>query len=435
MTIIFPIVVIAWVNAWIGLVIVILCFCQVYYLLWASHKVDIYRQKSREVYRKNSGVMSDIISNIQVVKSAAQEDSSVERVAVGAEVEATLFTKRYLAQAKMSAGREALTVLTFAIVLMMTVTFSQQSSLGLAGAVLIVTYVSTILMGIYALNDDLDAHDDFIDKILPAISLFEHQNTVEDPPDPEDFAKPLGSIRFDRVNFSYTGQPSPVLKDFSLKIQPQQKVGVVGLSGAGKSTLTKLLLRFNDVTDGAVLVDNHDVRSVRQADLRRNIAYVPQEPLLFHASIRENVAVSKNNASDEEIYQALKTAYALSFVEELPDGILSIVGERGVKLSGGQKQRIAIARVVLREAPIMILDESTSALDSESEAIIKSSFKEVLHNKMAIVVAHRLSTLSDMDRIIVIDNGQIVEDGTHSSLLESNGRYADLWRRQLLGNN
>ncbi len=215
-----------------------------------------------------------------------------------------------------------------------------------------------------------------------------------------------------------------------MKIPRGQKLGVVGVSGAGKSTLAKLILRFEDITNGSVTIDGVDVRSVAQSDLHRQIAYVPQEPLLLHNSILNNVTLSDPDASEEEVIRALKRAHAMEFVEKLPAGLDSIVGERGVKLSGGQKQRVAIARALLQNAPIIVLDEATSALDSESEQIIKDSFRDILRGKTAVVVAHRLSTLSDMDRIIVIDNGKIIEDGTHDELLENGKLYAKLWRKQ-----
>jgi ATP-binding cassette subfamily B protein len=307
-----------------------------------------------------------------------------------------------------------------------------QGAIDLTAAVLVVTYAATILTGVYALSDDLDEHDDIVDRIIPAFEILERQNLINDPVQPKPFNGQRGVIEFKNVSFSYEqGQKHrSVLKDFSILIPDGQKVGVVGMSGAGKSTLTKLLLRFNDVNSGQVLINNVDVRELLQTEVRKHIAYVPQEPFLFHASIKDNVMLSKPDASDSEIRQALKTAHALEFTKDLPAGLGSIVGERGVKLSGGQKQRVAIARAVLQHAPIIILDEATSALDSESEQIIKQSFTEVLKGKTAIVVAHRLSTLSEMDRIIVLDKGKLVEDGTHDELLARHGLYAKLWRRQ-----
>ena len=267
---------------------------------------------------------------------------------------------------------------------------------------------------------------------MPAIELFNRKNKVDDPKKPHKFQENKNGIAFKNVNFSYAGGNSgqKVFDNFSLKIPHGQKLGIVGVSGAGKSTITKLLLRFDDVDSGSVSVNGVDVRELKQDDLRRHIALVPQEPMLFHTTIKDNVVVARPGADDKAIEKALKTAHALSFVNKLPDGINSIVGERGVKLSGGQKQRIAIARAVLQDAPIIVLDEATSALDSESEQIIKDAFSDILHGKTAIVTAHRLSTLSEMDRIIVIDKGKIIEDGTHEQLLQAGGKYAKLWRYQ-----
>lgn len=428
--IVFPLVVILWIDIWLGLITLTLSLTQAFYLLWASHMLAPYRTRAREVYKSNSGRMADIVSNILAVKSTAQESVRIEQVRQGSVEEGKVFQQRYTVQSKLIALRELITVVFFLVLLWLTVQRMSGSFIDITGAVLVVTYATTIITAIYTLSEDLDEHDDFIDKIIPAFEILNRKNVVDDPERPKKLNSIKGNIQLNKVSFWYE-KGQPVFKDFSLNIPEGQKIGIVGLSGAGKSTLAKLLLRFNDVSGGEILLDGIDVRSVKQTDLRAQIAYVPQEPLLFHATIKENVLLARPNASDKEVEKALRAAHAWQFITQLPDGIESVVGERGVKLSGGQKQRIAIARAVLRQAPIMILDEATSALDSESEQIIKDSFTEILKGKTSIVIAHRLSTLSDMDRIIIIEKGICIEDGTHAELLAKNGVYTRLWKRQL----
>jgi ABC-type bacteriocin/lantibiotic exporters, contain an N-terminal double-glycine peptidase domain len=221
-----------------------------------------------------------------------------------------------------------------------------------------------------------------------------------------------------------------VFSGLNLRIPGGQQVGVVGLSGAGKSTLASLLMRFDDVDSGSIKIDGIDIRDVRQEELRAQIAYVPQEPLLFHRTIRENLQYFGKDLSEAHMIRAAKAAHAHEFIQRLPEGYDSMVGERGIKLSGGQKQRIVIARAILKNAPIMIFDEATSALDSESEKIIQEALPEILGKRTAIVIAHRLSTVAGLDRIIVMHGGRIVEDGTHEELLKLKGRYYSLWQKQ-----
>lgn len=432
LNIMLPLLVTIFFDAYLGTVMLIMVVIQASYSVLSSYAVNDYRARSREIYKKNSGLMSDIVSNILVVKSTAQETNYINRVGEGMDEEVKLFSLRHIKRIKMIIFREAITVIFFLVLLYLTVLRLKGGSINVVGAVLVVTYVITILTGIYNLSDDLDHHDDYVDKIIPAFDILNRNNVVRDIEKPRRLRKLKGDIQFENVSFAYDKQNDyqAVLKNFSLDITRGQKVGVVGLSGAGKSTLTKLLLRFNEVDRGKILVDGVDIRDVKQGDLRSQIAYVPQEPLLFHTSIKENILISKPNASDDEICDALRVAHADKFVKNLPEGICSVVGERGVKLSGGQKQRIAIARAVLQHTPVIILDEATSALDSESEQIIKDSFKDILKGKTAIVIAHRLSTLSEMDRIVVIDSGELVEDGTHDELILKNGIYARLWKRQ-----
>ncbi len=205
----------------------------------------------------------------------------------------------------------------------------------------------------------------------------------------------------------------------------------MGPSGSGKTTLTKLLLRFADVDKGSIKVDGTSISKVTQESLRKSIAYVPQEPMLFHRSLRENIAYGKPDATDDEIRQAAIQANAIDFIDKLPEGFDTIVGERGVKLSGGQRQRIAIARAILKDAPILVLDEATSALDSESEQLIQSALERLMKGRTSIVIAHRLSTIAKLDRIIVLEDGRITEDGAHTDLLKKKGgTYASLWNHQ-----
>lgn len=427
-----PIVVICFVSLQLGLVVLLLSTIQISYLLWASKKIIPYRTEAREVYKQNSGTISDAITNIVAIKATAQEKPISKIVGDNMFKESRLFVKRYKMQAKFAAIREAITVTFFLVLFWMTVNQISKGMIGIAGAVLVITYASTILTGIYEISNSVDEHDDVVDKIIPAFELLKEPNRISDPARPEKLSKVRGALVFKDVSFDYVEADTsiPVFKNLNLKVPAGQRIGIVGLSGAGKSTLAKLLLRFEDVQKGVITVDNVSIKKLRQTDLRRSIAYVPQEPLLFHDTIRENIKLAKLNASDREIAVAAKAAYALPFIENLPKGFDSVVGERGVKLSGGQKQRIAIARAVLQDAPIVLLDEATSALDSESEQIIKESFATILKGRTAIVIAHRLSTIADLDRIVLLHEGRIIEDGNHKSLLKDNGVYAKLWRRQ-----
>ncbi len=243
-----------------------------------------------------------------------------------------------------------------------------------------------------------------------------------------------GEIRFNYVNFSY-GENKQLLQDFNLTIKPGEKVGLVGRSGAGKSTLMNLLLRFYDIDSGEICIDGQNIKTVQQESLRRQIGLVTQDTSLLHRSVRDNIMYGRIEATEEEMFDAARRAQAADFIPQLRDvkgrvGYDAYVGERGVKLSGGQRQRIAIARVMLKDAPILILDEATSALDSEVEMAIQESLSELMENKTVIAIAHRLSTIAAMDRLIVMDKGRIVEQGSHQELLAQNGVYAKLWSHQ-----
>ncbi|GAB5376320.1 MAG: ABC transporter ATP-binding protein [Acuticoccus sp.] len=258
--------------------------------------------------------------------------------------------------------------------------------------------------------------------------------TVLDPPAAPVLAVPRGEIRFENVRFHY-GKAQGVIEDLDLTVRPGEKIGLVGPSGAGKTTLMNLLLRLHDLEGGRILIDGEDIARVQQESLRAAIGVVTQEPALLHRSIRDNIAYGRPDATDAQILEAARRANALSFIEDLSDlsdrhGLDAHVGERGVKLSGGQRQRIAIARVFLKNAPILVLDEATSALDSEVEAAIQESLFALMEGKTVIAIAHRLSTIATLDRLVVLDGGRIVEEGGHVALAEAGGLYARLWSHQ-----
>jgi ATP-binding cassette subfamily B protein len=284
--------------------------------------------------------------------------------------------------------------------------------------------VSNILRSYYQITGDAAETLEIIEQPAGIVDKSNKKLSVKNP-----------SVVFDAISFTHDegeddASQSMLFDQFSLSIKSRQKIGLVGVSGSGKSSLLKLLMRFYDVADGKVLIDGQDVSMVTQESLHQNIAYVPQEPLLFHRTILENISYSRPKATEKEIREAAEQANALEFIEKLPKGFETMVGERGVKLSGGQRQRIAIARAILKDAPILILDEATSALDSESEKLIQDALEKLMKNRTSIVIAHRLSTIANLDRIVLLYDGRIQEDGSHDELLSKKGAYAKLWAHQ-----
>ncbi len=271
-----------------------------------------------------------------------------------------------------------------------------------------------------------------VGKCKQSLSKLIVQRDINDIKDAHDLSVAEGQITFSHMNFCYK-DTDLLFKNTSVTIEAGQKVGLVGYSGSGKSTFVNLILRLYDITNGHIFIDSHDIRTVTQDSLHSNIAMIPQDPSLFHRSLMENIRYGRIEATDDEVIEAAKKAHAHEFIMLLPQGYASPVGERGVKLSGGQRQRIAIARAILKNAPILILDEATSQLDSVTEHVIQDSLWELMQNKTTLIIAHRLSTLLSMDRIMVFDQGKIVEDGTHAVLLAAGGLYKTLWDAQVGG--
>ncbi len=275
---------------------------------------------------------------------------------------------------------------------------------------------------------------DNIGVVQEGMQTISRDYDIKDLPDAKPLAVPKGEIRFDGVRFHY-GKVKSVIENVSLTIKPGEKVGLVGRSGAGKSTLVNVLLRFYDLEGGRIVIDGQDISHVQQDSLRAQIGVVTQDTSLLHRSVRDNILYGRTDASDTEVIAAARKAHAHEFIQGLEDGkgrrgYDAHVGERGVKLSGGQRQRIAIARVLLKNAPILVLDEATSALDSEVEAAIQEQLLNLMTGKTVIAIAHRLSTIAAMDRLVIMDKGRIVEEGTHRELLARGGLYAELWARQ-----
>lgn len=295
------------------------------------------------------------------------------------------------------------------------------------------SYTTTLIMRLFDINNLTRQVEEAFLQSSPMTQILLEDMEIRDKAKAITLDVMKGAIDFKDVSFAYTDSSSGqnVFSKLNLHIKPGEHIGLVGPSGGGKTTLTRLLLRFDDVQDGSILVDGQDIRDVTQASLRDAIGYVPQEPLLFHRSIRENIAYGRIMASNQAVTRAAKLAFAHDFIEKLANKYDTIVGERGVKLSGGQRQRVAIARAVLKNAPILVLDEATSALDSESELLIQDAMFKLMEGKTAVVIAHRLSTIQRLDRIIVMDEGKVVEEGTHQELLrKKQGLYARLWKHQ-----
>ncbi len=298
---------------------------------------------------------------------------------------------------------------------------------------LIFTLTMVLIDQVYFLATELVDFAEDIGMCKQALSVVSSKNEIVDCPNAAPLQVPQGEIMFNKVHFRYK-KASSIFTDKSIVINPGEKVGLVGFSGSGKSTFVNLILRFFDIDSGQILIDGQDIKKVTQESLRSHIAMIPQDPVLFHRTLMENIRYGRIEATDAEVIECSKKAHCHEFIEKLAEGYQALVGERGVKLSGGQRQRIAIARALLKNAPILILDEATSSLDSVTENYIQESLKLLMCARTTIVIAHRLSTLFDMDRILVFCDGSIVEDGTHKELIAiEDGHYAELWNMQAGG--
>lgn len=376
-----------------------------------------------------SGHVADSLMNMDTVRAFGAEEREA------AEHRSRVATSRRLMLRSWDYGNlridtfvAPMSVLTNALGLLLAVTLGGGEH-GVEAVVVAFTYYSNATRIMFEFNQIYRRLESSMTEAAQFTELLMSPPTVLDPPSPEPLAPGAADVRFEAVHFSHAGAER-LFDGLDLVVPGGTKVGLVGRSGGGKTTLTRLLLRMQDIEGGRILIGGQDISRLRQTDLRSLMAYVPQDPAMFHRTLRDNIAFARPEAAEAEIRRAAEAAHVTEFADALPDGFDTLVGERGVKLSGGQRQRVALARAILRDAPILLLDEATSALDSESEILVQEALWRLMEGRTALVVAHRLSTVAGMDQLVVLDRGRIVEQGSHQELLTLDGPYAKLWHHQ-----
>ncbi len=390
------------------------------------------REARHEAQRQQRGYFADLILNNQAVKIFAREsfeESNHEQL--NKELKEHRLRDWRLLSMDGNNRIIAILILQVLFIALTAVQVSNDPSL-LAAGIFAFAFTITLSNRLFEISTMIRGLENSITEASSMVEVMDAAPKITDADDAKELVVTKGEVNFENVTFQYddAGSDDALFANLSLRIKPGEKVGLVGHSGSGKTTVTNLLLRFIDIDSGSITIDGQDIKNITQQSLRKNIAYVPQEPLLFHRTLKENIQYGNLAAPQQQLEQTAKMAHAHEFIKDLPQGYETLVGERGVKLSGGQRQRVAIARAMLKNAPILVLDEATSALDSESESLIQDALWKLMENKTAIVIAHRLSTIQKMDRIIVLDRGTIVEQGSHKELLKKKGTYANLWAHQ-----
>lgn len=375
-----------------------------------------------------NAVTTDVLTNINAVRDYANENKELSTLFEFINGRRVNGANNWKFSEKILIANNVLELVFTGLMIGGSIYFWNSNFLGAGDLVLVLTLVTTVRSNFTWLGHGFNNFADNLSNMREGLSELVKVHEVQDVEGAKDLSVSSGEIKLEGIKFSYGDRN--IFNNLNLLIKPGQRVGLIGRSGSGKSTLMKVLTRQYDLESGSISIDNQDISKATQSSLRREITVVPQEPLLFHRTIRENILYGKLDATEEEIETASKMAQADTFIQSLDKKYETLVGERGIRLSGGEKQRVAIARAFLKKTKILLLDEATSALDSESEILIQKALEKLMEGKTVIAIAHRLSTLRAMDRLIVMDNGNIVEDGTHAELLKKGGIYASLWNHQ-----
>lgn len=420
------------INYWFAVVLLAWILCQLFVSYKLSTKVDQYSIENAEDKSTLSGKIVDSLSNAGAVKLFARAQNEMDYVSKAQEKEIKSNKKLILYMNIFRLYLDIPVTLMLGIMVYLLINFWQQGLISTGDFVFIFNVSFVIMSQIWYLCHAMADLYREIGTARQAIALLSVPIEVEDTPCASSLVVSNGAIEFDNVTFHYS-EGKKVFENKSVIIESGQRVGLVGFSGSGKTTFIHLILRFFNVESGRILIDGQDISQVSQHSLRSAISMIPQDTTLFHRTLMENIRYGNPDATDEQVLLASKKACCDAFIALLPEGYNTLVGERGIKLSGGQRQRIAIARAILKEAKILILDEATSQLDSLTEETIQNSLWELMKGKTSIVIAHRLSTLLHMDRILVFAEGRIVEDGTHDELIALNGLYKSMWDAQVGG--
>lgn len=416
----------------IGWVIAFFVVVSVIYNVIMSQKIAVYAREAADRGSHARGVIVDIISNILATKQNCAIPKESKKVGGVLDHYRKMHRKTWWSVDIILLFSNLIIIAMIAATILIALGLWQSNVISGGSVIMLFTMLIMLYGDLEFLSTTISRFMEQYGQLKEGLEEIFVSHEITDDSDTSSVIIEHGEIIFDAVDFHYEDDESQsVFNDLSLVVPAGQKIGLVGESGAGKSTFVSLLLRFRDVEGGMITVDGHDIRKIRQDDLRSAIAYVPQDALLFHRTLRENIMYGNEYATEKEMRDAAKRAHALDFIERFPSKFETLVGERGVKLSGGQKQRIMIARAMLKPSPILVLDEATSSLDSHAEKLIQEALEELMKGRTTIVIAHRLSTLKQMDRIIVFDNGTIVEDGTHEALLQKKGKYYALWQHQI----